>query len=314
MYLAFMHSNLSQLPAPLPSPTALLQRAQGMLGLLREVVQEGSAEDWYERGKAAMKPGSLSEAMLSLQKCIMIEPSHWRAALQLTIILASQASEATVAMLSQAMKPYYDGEISWEIWSSYYCKCPKANREALKMGLELNLMSYGDNPEIWFFLLIAVEATYSSSTADALYQLNLRCPEFAATSYAFNMHCAASQGANNSVKALQFYSKAIALAPKAGSAYRERGLLFKLLGKYEAAYQDFATAIAMNDLLALRYRALLKESLGKYDSAINDITEFINKTPHDSSNYYLRAELKQKAGDITGAALDFKEAKKKGNN
>ena len=64
------------LPAPLPPVSLVLQRTQSSLGLLREVVQESSAEYWCERGKAAMERGDWEEAVSIFQTCLSKDDKH----------------------------------------------------------------------------------------------------------------------------------------------------------------------------------------------------------------------------------------------
>jgi outer membrane protein assembly factor BamD (BamD/ComL family) len=59
----------AHLPALLPPTATLLHRTQGALGLLRDVVQESSAEYWYERGKAAMAREEWDEATVLFHTC-----------------------------------------------------------------------------------------------------------------------------------------------------------------------------------------------------------------------------------------------------
>lgn len=105
----------SHLPAPLPSPAALLHRTQATLGLLRDVVQESSAEYWYERGKAAMTREEWEDAASAFKTCIMRDSDHWRATLQLAVVLAQQDNIAAAEVLSQAYSLPY---LKWKIWKA----------------------------------------------------------------------------------------------------------------------------------------------------------------------------------------------------
>lgn len=71
----------AHLPAPLPSPAALLHRTQAALELLRDVVQESSAEYWYERGKAASVSEKWDDAYYSLVYAIKLDPTFEKKAL-----------------------------------------------------------------------------------------------------------------------------------------------------------------------------------------------------------------------------------------
>ena len=91
------------LPARLPQTTALLRRAQGTLAVLRDVVQESSAEYWYERGKAASAAEDWAEAGYSFRQCVLRNSQHWKATLQLAGSLGHyQQGDAAAEALLQA--------------------------------------------------------------------------------------------------------------------------------------------------------------------------------------------------------------------
>ncbi|WP_223649678.1 tetratricopeptide repeat protein [Hymenobacter psoromatis] len=65
----------SSTPAIVPSVNLILQRTQTTVGLLREVVQESSAEYWYERGRAKYELKDDLGALDDYDKAIDIDNS-----------------------------------------------------------------------------------------------------------------------------------------------------------------------------------------------------------------------------------------------
>ena len=95
--------NASNLPTLLPSASLVLRRTQGALELLRNVVQESSAEYWYERGKAASAAEDWAEAGYSFRQCLLRNSQHWKATLHLASSLGHyQQGDAAAEALLQA--------------------------------------------------------------------------------------------------------------------------------------------------------------------------------------------------------------------
>lgn len=80
-------SNPIQLPAVLPATTGLIRRTQAVVNLLQEVVQESSAEHWYERGKDATAREMWEEAISIFQNCLLRNNKHQLAIHELEIAL-----------------------------------------------------------------------------------------------------------------------------------------------------------------------------------------------------------------------------------
>lgn len=95
----------TNLPALIPSATALVRRAQTTLGLLRGVVEESSAEYWYKRGKDASAKQSWEEAESAFKACILRDSNHYRATLQMAYATMQQNKYDTATFLLQ--KSYY---------------------------------------------------------------------------------------------------------------------------------------------------------------------------------------------------------------
>jgi tetratricopeptide (TPR) repeat protein len=62
----------TNLPKVIPSTGLVLHRTQTTLGLLRDIVQESSAEYWYERGQKAIEQEEWVEASYNFNQCM-----HW---------------------------------------------------------------------------------------------------------------------------------------------------------------------------------------------------------------------------------------------
>ena len=85
--------NTPNLPARLPVATALMQRTQTTLGLLRDVVQESSAEYWYNQGMSARTINEVELAIFAFKKCLLFNPMHWKSSLHLSALLSREENE-----------------------------------------------------------------------------------------------------------------------------------------------------------------------------------------------------------------------------
>ncbi|RZK27504.1 MAG: hypothetical protein EOO61_23350, partial [Hymenobacter sp.] len=124
----------ANLPALLPSTSVILKRTQTAVGLLRDMVQESSADYWYEQGKKANEIQEWIEAEYASNKCVTIEPIHWRGLLQLTVSLASQkqVANAVPPLLKAYSGRYIDfkssfsnelSQIQWKILEHEFNEC-----------------------------------------------------------------------------------------------------------------------------------------------------------------------------------------------
>lgn len=115
----YAENNPRNLPARLPSSSLILHRTQLAVGLLRDVVQESSAEYWYERGKKASATENWAKAAYAFERCLACDNKWWRADLQLAVCLLLEEPDAVaVAMLQAYQKPY-------RYWSEFVSELPE---------------------------------------------------------------------------------------------------------------------------------------------------------------------------------------------
>jgi hypothetical protein len=119
----------------------------------------------------------------------------------------------------------------------------------------------------------------------------------------------------------KLWSRVIEIKP-VGMAYKERGIFYLMHGKFDAAIDDFTTAIEdeeiMNYMYSFNYfafRGLAFELSGRFEESVKDFTKAIDRRPHP--NYYLHrgralmllgrkkeaVEDLLRAGQVTGPLL-----------
>lgn len=111
-------------------------------------------------------------------------------------------------------------------------------------------------------------------------------------------------------KAIDEYSKAIAIDSKMVQAYRGRGVTYYRKGQYEDAVLDFNRALAIDPKFADAYnnRGNVFFSKGQYDQAIVDYTKAIDRNPKIAMAYYNRAETHNRKNQYDEAIVDFGKA------
>lgn len=85
-------------------------------------------------------------------------------------------------------------------------------------------------------------------------------------------------------KALELYTQAIKIDPKASGAYIGRARVWEEFGKTDKALADFTSAVKINppfNTVAARFRGDLYQSLHRYREAINDYSLVISVAPTD---------------------------------
>src|SRR5205823_1532215 len=101
----------------------------------------------------------------------------------------------------------------------------------------------------------------------------------------------------------------IALRPKFHGGYYNRGLASLRQSDFKAALADLDEVVRLNPDNAETYveRAIALEGLTKYKEAIADLTEALDRGAGQTRIYFLRAKMKNKAGDADGAKVDLAE-------
>ena len=94
--------------------------------------------------------------------------------------------------------------------------------------------------------------------------------------------------------AIDDYSRAIRINPDNASAYYNRGFAYMNLGKYQLAIDDYSRAIRINPDKAIAYnnRGVAYKKLGKYQLAIDDYNRAIRINPDYAKAYYNRGTAK----------------------
>ncbi|MBN2395126.1 MAG: tetratricopeptide repeat protein [Candidatus Atribacteria bacterium] len=109
---------------------------------------------------------------------------------------------------------------------------------------------------------------------------------------------------------IEYYSKALELDPQMTGAYYQRGLLFSLLRKYEAAIQDYSKVIELIPNYAMAYlkRGNDYNCLGNYEAAINDFNKAIELNPEDADAYKFRGDSYKCNGKYEASIIDYTKA------
>jgi len=105
--------------------------------------------------------------------------------------------------------------------------------------------------------------------------------EFSANDWFFKAYNEEQKGRYQ--KAIEYYSKAIDINPKAASAYNNRGFLYFNLNHFKKAVSDLDKAIELKPKFAIPFnnRGLCYHSLREYEKAIDDYNKAIEFDPSD---------------------------------
>jgi tetratricopeptide (TPR) repeat protein len=105
---------------------------------------------------------------------------------------------------------------------------------------------------------------------------------------------------------IQYFSKALELAPNLTEAYEKRGMLYFFQGKFDNVIEDFQSYIKLSPPKAEAYRMLGMGYLkrGDYPSAIYNFTRAIEIDPKQASAYSNRADAHFLNGDYDLTILD----------
>ena len=109
---------------------------------------------------------------------------------------------------------------------------------------------------------------------------------------------------------IEYYSKAIELDPQYMAAYYQRGDLFMVVRKYEAAIQDYSKVIELlpNNASAYRERGDAYTCLEKYEAAISDYNKAIELNPEDAIAYMERGDIYKYLSKYEAAIVDYTKA------
>jgi len=110
-------------------------------------------------------------------------------------------------------------------------------------------------------------------------------------------------------KAIEAYTKAIALDPNDADAYSNRGAAYYSKGQYDRAIEDYNKAIALDPNYADAYynRGVAYAKKGQYDRAIEDYNKAIALDPNYAKAYTNRGITYYKLGNMGRAISDFQK-------
>ena len=111
-------------------------------------------------------------------------------------------------------------------------------------------------------------------------------------------------------KAIEAYSRAIALNPDYAATYYNRGAAYINKGEIDRAIKDCSKAIALNPNFAMAYnnRGNAYAKKGDYDRAIKDCSKAIALNPNFAMAYSNRGNAYQGKGDFDRAIIDYTKA------
>lgn len=116
-------------------------------------------------------------------------------------------------------------------------------------------------------------------------------------------------GKNKVDEAISQYSRAINRAPSYAEAYQLRGNLFKEMGDYEAALEDFNTLISLQpDALFYNRRGLIYEEMKAFEHARDDFARAIELSPKWAVPYNNRAYAYMNLKEWPLAQADLEKA------
>lgn len=106
--------------------------------------------------------------------------------------------------------------------------------------------------------------------------------------------------------AVECFSACVALGPQTRHGYHGRAMSMKMLGRMKAALIDMNKAVELEpeSLSARLDRGLVFMELKKYAEAETDVTAAIDGGFPETRLYFLRARIRDRAGDKKGAADD----------
>jgi len=123
-----------------------------------------------------------------------------------------------------------------------------------------------------------------------------------------------AQAQRNEMKAaIQDFSEALKIDPRAADALYNRGAAYALIGQTNYALADFAHLLELvpNDSDTLFYRALIYVNQGKIEAALKDLSAVLGQRPDDGISRLQRAGLSIMLGRNEDAIADLNQLLKK---
>ncbi|MBS0210032.1 MAG: tetratricopeptide repeat protein [Planctomycetes bacterium] len=112
-------------------------------------------------------------------------------------------------------------------------------------------------------------------------------------------------------EALDYFNRQLRVQPQNAELLFARGNVYRSLGEFEAAIDDYDAAIRLHpQAAAYNGRARAHFEAGHMDKAIADFSTAIRLMPNSALLYNNRAAAWEKQGDITRALADLEQARR----
>ena len=123
----------------------------------------------------------------------------------------------------------------------------------------------------------------------------------------YRWRATAYDDSGNYEKAVEDYTKALTIKPDYQSALSRRAMAYRHLEQSDAAVTDFTKAIALepNDAFNYTWRGMTYSDLKRWDVAIADFTRAIALEPNDGFNHRWRGRAYRNLGDYEKALADL---------
>ena len=128
---------------------------------------------------------------------------------------------------------------------------------------------------------------------------------------AYNNRGVAYRTIGKYAEAISDLSEAIRLVPDYGTAFNNRGVAYRNMGDLDRAVADYDEAIRLKpDYVAAFYnRALVLADKHQYEKAIADFTTVLRVDPHNPTVLYRRGTVYLSIGDVAAGSADIAEAR-----
>ena len=328
-------STPSNLPVLLRPAALLLRRVQKALGLTNDVVQESSAEYWYERGKQASEAQEWAGAVYAFAQCVKLNSSHWRGHLQFAAAITHQQKNPAQALIeAYNHSPYTSFEkfkpeltdVQWreindsinisakdKAWSNLMgvaiLHMLSRNEDELNELLEVLYFDYADESRgsYSFLRLLGWHNNYIDYKGSALefyteaIELDPKRPE------CYFYRSGIRYGTKDYSGALSDVNRAIELDAKEAALFTNRAALKTAFKDTQGALQDLDKAIELNPNLALAFlnRGRLKYDQQSYDAALTDFNYAANIYTKNIEVFFRRGLCKEALNDFSGALADY---------